>query len=115
MNGAILFGNGTKCRICQCTEKDACAGGCAWEESDLCTTCSCMLGAIWTYVLTAGPASLTVFSSVEHRLVAAPEMIARLFEEAKAGLGQIMANVAALEKESVEAEANRLIHGSQLG
>jgi hypothetical protein len=31
----------TRCRVCGCTETDACLGGCAWvpTEEDLCTVC----------------------------------------------------------------------------
>lgn len=28
-----------KCRICGCTDKHACPGGCHWVEKDLCSTC----------------------------------------------------------------------------
>jgi hypothetical protein len=27
------------CRVCGCTEYQACPGGCAWAEGDLCTAC----------------------------------------------------------------------------
>jgi hypothetical protein len=27
------------CRVCGCTEEEACEGGCAWAEPDLCTAC----------------------------------------------------------------------------
>ena len=27
------------CRICGCWELEACEGGCAWAEADLCTAC----------------------------------------------------------------------------
>ena len=32
----------TRCRVCGCTEVDACPEGCGWEpgEEDLCTTCA---------------------------------------------------------------------------
>lgn len=29
-----------KCRVCGCTEVDACPSGCAWVEMDLCSVCS---------------------------------------------------------------------------
>ncbi len=29
-----------KCRICGCTENDACEGGCYWVENDLCSKCA---------------------------------------------------------------------------
>lgn len=28
-----------RCRVCGCTEVDACADGCGWADTDLCTTC----------------------------------------------------------------------------
>jgi len=28
-----------KCRVCGCTWDNACAGGCAWVEKDLCSEC----------------------------------------------------------------------------
>jgi hypothetical protein len=27
------------CRVCGCTEEDACEGGCSWIEDDLCSAC----------------------------------------------------------------------------
>ncbi len=33
----------TKCRVCGCTDDRACAGGCYWIQSRLCSTC---LGAV---------------------------------------------------------------------
>lgn len=27
------------CRVCGCTDTNACQGGCAWAEADLCTAC----------------------------------------------------------------------------
>jgi len=29
-----------RCRVCGCTESDACADMCSWIEQDLCSTCS---------------------------------------------------------------------------
>jgi hypothetical protein len=29
-----------RCRVCGCTEIDACPGGCGWVEFDLCSTCN---------------------------------------------------------------------------
>lgn len=28
-----------KCRICGCSDFDACPGGCYWAEKDLCSAC----------------------------------------------------------------------------
>lgn len=30
---------GRKCRVCGCTEQNACEGGCSWVEEDLCSSC----------------------------------------------------------------------------
>jgi hypothetical protein len=29
-----------RCRVCGCTEIDACANGCGWVDEDLCITCN---------------------------------------------------------------------------
>ena len=29
-----------KCRICGCTQNNACEGGCYWVEEDLCSKCA---------------------------------------------------------------------------
>ncbi|MFP4538718.1 MAG: hypothetical protein ACLFPA_10500 [Dichotomicrobium sp.] len=31
---------GPVCRVCGCTEHDACPEGCGWAEADLCTSCA---------------------------------------------------------------------------
>lgn len=31
---------GPICRVCGCTERNACEGGCGWAEDDLCTACA---------------------------------------------------------------------------
>jgi hypothetical protein len=31
---------GTKCRVCGCTNEQACPGGCSWVEPDLCSACA---------------------------------------------------------------------------
>lgn len=28
------------CRVCGCTQDNACAGGCCWVEEDLCSRCA---------------------------------------------------------------------------
>lgn len=38
--GARLEGlAGQACRVCGCTQEDACEGGCWWVEEDLCSSC----------------------------------------------------------------------------
>lgn len=32
--------NERKCRVCGCTEDNACEGGCYWVEEDLCSKCA---------------------------------------------------------------------------
>lgn len=32
-------GEGPECRVCGCTELNACPGGCSWVEEDLCSRC----------------------------------------------------------------------------
>ena len=33
------LGAARKCRVCGCTEHNACDGGCSWVEEDLCSAC----------------------------------------------------------------------------
>jgi ParB/RepB/Spo0J family partition protein len=33
------FGEDMACRVCKCTEHNACAGGCSWVQDDLCSRC----------------------------------------------------------------------------
>jgi hypothetical protein len=36
-----LFSAGPRtCRVCGCTDDNACAGGCTWADWDLCTSCT---------------------------------------------------------------------------
>jgi hypothetical protein len=37
--GDTLF-NEQKCRVCGCTDNNACEGGCSWVEDDLCSKCA---------------------------------------------------------------------------
>lgn len=46
-----------KCRICGCSDRDACAGSCAWVEPDLCSTCALIKEALAEYFEIAGPTS----------------------------------------------------------
>jgi hypothetical protein len=34
------------CRVCGCTDQNACAGGCGWIEPDLCSLCALAIEAI---------------------------------------------------------------------
>jgi hypothetical protein len=47
------------CRICDCSDLDACETGCVWVESDLCDTCALMRAeladCIASYLDVAGP------------------------------------------------------------
>jgi hypothetical protein len=31
---------GSACRVCGCTDNDACEEGCYWVEADLCSSCA---------------------------------------------------------------------------
>ena len=31
--------HGQRCRVCACTDCEACPGGCWWVEEDLCSSC----------------------------------------------------------------------------
>lgn len=44
------------CRVCECTDADACMGGCEWAEPDLCSTCAEIILLLADYYDTAGPA-----------------------------------------------------------
>jgi hypothetical protein len=41
-----------RCRVCGCTEVDACPGGCGWvsSEEDLCTTCGDAVRALLVWI-----------------------------------------------------------------
>lgn len=36
---AELTGDPPTCRVCGCTDEQACDGGCTWVEPDLCSSC----------------------------------------------------------------------------
>lgn len=40
-----------RCRVCGCTVADACPGGCAWTDEDICTVCAEAAAAVaeWTF------------------------------------------------------------------
>jgi hypothetical protein len=46
-----------KCRICECTDVDACASpdGCGWVADDLCSTCGELMEYLAAYMIIAGP------------------------------------------------------------
>src|SRR5258707_526671 len=46
---ALLFAIADEqaCRVCGCTQNDACEGGCSWVETDLCSSCVCGARAKW--------------------------------------------------------------------
>jgi hypothetical protein len=35
----MLLADGPACRVCGCTEHNACAGGCFWVSPDVCSGC----------------------------------------------------------------------------
>jgi len=44
-----------KCRICECTDVDACVMPCYWVNDDLCSTCAEFLEMMAAYAIIAGP------------------------------------------------------------
>lgn len=40
----------TRCRVCGCTEIDACPVGCSWVEADLCSVCATAAEAISDWI-----------------------------------------------------------------
>jgi hypothetical protein len=50
----------TRCRVCGCTEVDACSGGCSWVpgEANLCTTCDETAGSMVVWCLNARRANM---------------------------------------------------------
>lgn len=49
----------TRCRICGCTETDACLLGCSWVQEDLCSTCAKAVDAIAEWQEVARRANVT--------------------------------------------------------
>jgi len=52
------------CRVCHCTQDDACLGGCAWFDADLCTSCAEMIELLRDYMHTAGPHTRSLASAL---------------------------------------------------
>ena len=48
-----------RCRVCGCTEGDACADGCSWVDDDLCSTCGSASEAIAAWIYGARRANKT--------------------------------------------------------
>jgi hypothetical protein len=51
-SGVSRDANGfVRCRVCGCTEIDACPGGCGWADGNLCTVCDAAAQALvgWMY------------------------------------------------------------------
>lgn len=44
-----------KCRICECTETDACVNGCSWATDTLCSTCADFMEVMAAYMMVSGP------------------------------------------------------------
>jgi hypothetical protein len=67
----------TKCRVCECTEVDACATGygCAWVTEDLCSTCADFLETMAAYMMVAGPHDR---HTIEHATVAVRRCLAEV-------------------------------------
>ncbi len=40
IDNILTAGDGPRCRVCGCTDNNACPGGCYWVEDDLCSKCA---------------------------------------------------------------------------
>lgn len=40
LEGRLVELDGPFCRVCGCTDHNACDGGCHWVEEDLCSSCA---------------------------------------------------------------------------
>lgn len=49
----------TRCRVCGCTQVDACLGGCSWVDDDLCSTCGAAVDALRAWLMDARRANKT--------------------------------------------------------
>lgn len=59
----------TRCRVCGCTEVNACAGGCSWVEKDLCSTCAVAVEGLIQFHLNAQRANMAALNrEVDRRL-----------------------------------------------
>jgi hypothetical protein len=65
-----------RCRICGCSESDACEGGCRWTEADLCDTCRMLIdeliGSLTPYFEVAGARYTRL---IRQRLFLDPDMV----------------------------------------
>lgn len=48
-----------KCRVCGCTETNACNPSCSWVEGDLCSSCALIIEAVVEWMDVACRANLT--------------------------------------------------------
>jgi hypothetical protein len=61
----------TRCRVCGCTEVDACAPGCSWVEEDLCSVCAVAAEALFDWLGDARRANKSaLWREVERRAAA---------------------------------------------
>jgi len=77
----------SKCRVCGCSDNDACMLGCCWVQKDLCSTCANAMTMLQQYWFIAGP-------SVSHGGL---NLIDRLAAEAKKFLAETRPPVRAAE------------------
>lgn len=58
-----------RCRVCGCTDVDACPNGCSWVEYDLCSVCAMAAEVLSDWVEQARRANKTaLWREVEDRL-----------------------------------------------
>ncbi|MCW3125260.1 MAG: hypothetical protein JWO03_918 [Bacteroidetes bacterium] len=48
---AVRFDKQQACRVCGCTQNNACPGGCWWTEEDLCSSCDPKKSSALDYLL----------------------------------------------------------------
>jgi len=78
-----------RCRVCGCTQLDACANGCGWSETpDLCTTCAAPVDAIREWCDNARRPNVTGLLREVRRQIAA-ELVQPKARSARAGRGAL--------------------------
>jgi len=61
------------CRVCGCTDENACAGGCAWFEPDLCSLCALAAAAVAEWAIRCVSPNNDALLAEAHRMLHDPE------------------------------------------